>query len=272
MQAIHYKGGAPAIADVVGGQVPVGIVAITPALPHLRSGRLRPIALTTTRRSALAPELPTLEESGFAGFDIAIWVGMFAPAGTPAKVVAKLSADARSSRRRVPTSARSRSTASGSSCAPRPRSTRKSSATRRSSRNEASLRLHHHVAPQRVRDEALFVRAMVERGMLAGRRPLLAAEVDPRAVDAPARRRLVAIRASPLPMQGERAPSGAGTAVGAPCLAPDRHANRGQLLERGNAVALRQAGIELPITAVSLMDLSPHAIVDVPTALIRSSR
>jgi tripartite-type tricarboxylate transporter receptor subunit TctC len=92
-QAVHYKGGAPAIADVVGGQVPLGIVAITPALPHLSSGRLRPIALTTARRSALLPEVPTLEESGLAGFDIAIWVGMFAPAGTPVEIVAKLSAD-----------------------------------------------------------------------------------------------------------------------------------------------------------------------------------
>lgn len=69
-------------------------LSVTPALPHLRSGRLRPIALTTTRRSTLAPEVSTLEESGLTGFDIAIWVGMFARAGTPAEVVAKLSADA----------------------------------------------------------------------------------------------------------------------------------------------------------------------------------
>jgi tripartite-type tricarboxylate transporter receptor subunit TctC len=87
-----YGGGAPAVADVVRGRVPIGVVALTPALPHIRSGKARLIALTSAKRLEATPEWPTVAESGFAGFDTSIWVGLFAPAGTPEPIVMKLNA------------------------------------------------------------------------------------------------------------------------------------------------------------------------------------
>ncbi|MCX7232486.1 MAG: tripartite tricarboxylate transporter substrate binding protein, partial [Burkholderiales bacterium] len=86
---IPYKGGAPAVVDVVGGQVKLGLLGMAPALPHIKSGKLKAIAVTGASRSAVLPNVPTLAESGLAGFATSQWQGIVAPAGTPAAVVAR---------------------------------------------------------------------------------------------------------------------------------------------------------------------------------------
>ena len=81
---------ATAATAVVGNQVPIGCTSVPPAVPHLQSGRLKPIAVTTAKRSSLLPNVPTVAESGFAGFDDHTWFSFFAPAGTPAAIVTRL--------------------------------------------------------------------------------------------------------------------------------------------------------------------------------------
>jgi tripartite-type tricarboxylate transporter receptor subunit TctC len=90
MVHVPYKGGPPGVNDVLGGRVGVMLAAAPTVLPHIRSGKLRGIAMTGARRSAFAPEIPTIAESGFPGFDVVIWNALFAPGATPAAVLAKL--------------------------------------------------------------------------------------------------------------------------------------------------------------------------------------
>lgn len=90
MVHVPYRGSAPAIADVVAGQVPVSIADVPLAAPHVRSGALRPIALASAGRSAVLPDLPTFAELGIANVDFSVWVGFLAPAGTPRAIVDKL--------------------------------------------------------------------------------------------------------------------------------------------------------------------------------------
>ena len=90
---IPYKGAAPAMADLLGGQVPMVFDPIPTSLTQVRSGRIKALAITSARRSALMPELPTVAESGLPGFDVAAWFGLYAPAATPKDIVAKLNAD-----------------------------------------------------------------------------------------------------------------------------------------------------------------------------------
>ena len=90
MVHVPYRGSAPAIADVVAGQVPVSIADVPLARPHVRSGALRPIALAATRRSSALPDMPTFAELGLANLDFPVWVGFLAPAGTPKAIVDKL--------------------------------------------------------------------------------------------------------------------------------------------------------------------------------------
>lgn len=90
---IAYKGGGQAIVDVVAGQVKVGMLGMAPALPHIRGGKLKAIAVTGRNRAAALPEVPTVAESGFPGFDVAQWQGLVAPAGTPPAVIARLHAE-----------------------------------------------------------------------------------------------------------------------------------------------------------------------------------
>jgi tripartite-type tricarboxylate transporter receptor subunit TctC len=90
---VPYKGGAPAIADLLGGQVQMFFAGLPPALPHIHAGKIRAIAVTTAKRSSLLPQVPSLEESGLRGFDIENWQGVFVPAGTPASIVAKIARD-----------------------------------------------------------------------------------------------------------------------------------------------------------------------------------
>lgn len=87
MTHIPYKGGAPAIADLLGGQVQLFFAGVPPALPHIQSGRLRAIAVTSPTRSPLVPNLPTIDESGLRGFAIENWQGLLAPAGTPGPII-----------------------------------------------------------------------------------------------------------------------------------------------------------------------------------------
>ena len=89
---IPYKSSPAAMTDVIGGQAQFLVVDLASARPHLQSGRLRALAVTTSKRSALAPELPTIEESlGLRDFDLAAWTGLFGPAGLPKEVTDKLS-------------------------------------------------------------------------------------------------------------------------------------------------------------------------------------
>ena len=92
---IPYKGGAPAAADLVAGQVSMYFAGIAVGLPLAKAGRARGLAVTTKRRSPLAPDMPTMDESGVPGFETALWVGMFAPAATPPAIVARLNAEVR---------------------------------------------------------------------------------------------------------------------------------------------------------------------------------
>ena len=92
MVHIPYRGGAAAMTDLIGGQVQVMIDVMPNALPQAREGRVRGIAVSTTRRFPGAPEIPTLAESGLPGFEASAWDGIFAPAGTPAAVVERLNA------------------------------------------------------------------------------------------------------------------------------------------------------------------------------------
>ncbi len=93
MQHIPYKGSPPALQDVVGGQVTMTFDNITTAWPLAKGGKLRALAVTTAKRSAIAPEIPTLAEAGLVGFEVGSWQGVFAPAGTPPEIVKRLNAE-----------------------------------------------------------------------------------------------------------------------------------------------------------------------------------
>ena len=90
---IAYKGSAPAITDLLGGQVPMMFSDMIAALPHIQSGKLRPIAVGSPQRVALLPDVKTVAEQGFAGFDAVSWGAFVAPAGVPADIVARLSGE-----------------------------------------------------------------------------------------------------------------------------------------------------------------------------------
>jgi tripartite-type tricarboxylate transporter receptor subunit TctC len=87
---IPYKGGGPAVADAVAGVVPMVVVGIPAATQHINSGRLRGLAATSLKRSPLLPELPTVAESGYPGFDAIFWIAIIGPRGMPAAAVQKL--------------------------------------------------------------------------------------------------------------------------------------------------------------------------------------
>lgn len=91
---VPYKGAAPGMADLLGGQVQLMFDNLPTALPHVRAGKLRGLAVTSTQRSSMAPQLPTLEESGLPGFAVETWFALFAPAGTPTAVIEKIHTDA----------------------------------------------------------------------------------------------------------------------------------------------------------------------------------
>ena len=95
MLHIPYRGAGPAMTDLLGGQVDLMFDNLPTALPHIKAGKLRGLAVTTAARSPLAPDLPTMAESGLPGFELATWFAFFAPAATPKPIVDKISTDMR---------------------------------------------------------------------------------------------------------------------------------------------------------------------------------
>jgi tripartite-type tricarboxylate transporter receptor subunit TctC len=93
LNQIPYRSSAQAVIDVVAGRVEMQFSTLPPAIPLIRTGKLRALATTGARRFAALSEVPTLAESGFAGFDVALWLGMAAPAGTPPKIVTRLNTE-----------------------------------------------------------------------------------------------------------------------------------------------------------------------------------
>ena len=87
---IPYKGGAPAMTDVIGGQIDMLFSTLLQSHAHIEAGKLRALAVTTARRSPASPQLPTMIEAGVPGFEVSGWYGVLAPAGTPPAIVAKL--------------------------------------------------------------------------------------------------------------------------------------------------------------------------------------
>jgi tripartite-type tricarboxylate transporter receptor subunit TctC len=90
MTHIPYKGGAPALNDVIGGQVPVFFANMASSLQHVKAGKLRALAITGGKRSPALPDVPTMAEAGVSGYEVYEWNAIFAPAGTPAAVLAKI--------------------------------------------------------------------------------------------------------------------------------------------------------------------------------------
>jgi tripartite-type tricarboxylate transporter receptor subunit TctC len=90
---IPYRGGSPAITDVIGGQLPLVAVNALEVQPHVRSGKLKVLAVLSPNRSPIFPDVPTIAESGFAGFEASVWYGVSAPAATPQPVIARLHAE-----------------------------------------------------------------------------------------------------------------------------------------------------------------------------------
>jgi tripartite-type tricarboxylate transporter receptor subunit TctC len=90
---VPYKGAAPALSDVLGGQLAIMFIPGPPALGHIKAGKLRPLGVTSAQRLALMPQVPTIAESGYPDFEIYDWEGLLAPAATPAAIIAKLNAE-----------------------------------------------------------------------------------------------------------------------------------------------------------------------------------
>lgn len=93
MNHIPYKGSAPALTDLIGGQIQVLFDPFSSIYPHVASGKVRALAVTTDQRSAMAPMLPTVAEAGYANFDVSSWQGIVVPAGTPKAVIQRLNRD-----------------------------------------------------------------------------------------------------------------------------------------------------------------------------------
>jgi tripartite-type tricarboxylate transporter receptor subunit TctC len=97
MVHVPYKGAAPALTDLVGGQIDLGVSTLSAALPHIRAGKVKALAVTTAKRTELASDIPAIAETpGLEGFDLGVWFGLFVPAGTPPDVIRKLATDTQS--------------------------------------------------------------------------------------------------------------------------------------------------------------------------------
>jgi tripartite-type tricarboxylate transporter receptor subunit TctC len=93
MTHVPYRGGAPALTDVLGGQVPMMFMTTVQSLPYLKDKRVKALAVSTARRTPVLPDVPTIAESGVEGYASDVWFGVIAPAGTPDSVVGKLHAE-----------------------------------------------------------------------------------------------------------------------------------------------------------------------------------
>jgi len=90
LRRIPYKGSAQTVNALLAGDVQVAIVDVAPALPQVKAGKLKALAVTTPQRVSFLPDVPTVAESGVSGYDVVLWIGMYAPAGTPPEVVSRL--------------------------------------------------------------------------------------------------------------------------------------------------------------------------------------
>ncbi|NUZ07523.1 Bug family tripartite tricarboxylate transporter substrate binding protein [Piscinibacter koreensis] len=93
MQHVPYKGTAPALTDLIGGQIQLNFDTPVTSIPHVKAGRLRALAITGTKRLATLPDVPTFAEAGLPAYDFQLWFGVLAPAGTPRPIIEKLSAE-----------------------------------------------------------------------------------------------------------------------------------------------------------------------------------
>lgn len=93
LQHVPYRGGAQALTDVIGGQLPLVAINALEAQPHVKSGKLKVLAALSPNRSAVFPDVPTIAESGFPGFEASVWYGIVAPAATPKSIVTQLHAE-----------------------------------------------------------------------------------------------------------------------------------------------------------------------------------
>jgi tripartite-type tricarboxylate transporter receptor subunit TctC len=93
MVHVPYKGLGPALVDLMGGRVDLIISTMASALPHMKAGKLRPLAVTTAQRSTFFPEVQTMDEAGVKGYEFSTWYGLLVPAGTPRPVIARLNAE-----------------------------------------------------------------------------------------------------------------------------------------------------------------------------------
>ncbi len=95
MVHVPYKGASPAVMDLLGGQVDIMFDTVALSLPHIKAGKLRPLAVTTLERSSALPDIPTMRQAGLPDYDMSAWIGLLAPAGTPPEVLDKIGRDAR---------------------------------------------------------------------------------------------------------------------------------------------------------------------------------
>ena len=93
LTSVLYKGSAPMLTDILGGQIPLGVDSVTSTLPHIRSGKMRALAVMSAQRVPQLPDVPTVAESGYPGFEAVGWVGLMAPRGTPPALVNKIAAE-----------------------------------------------------------------------------------------------------------------------------------------------------------------------------------
>ena len=93
MTHVPYKGSAPALTDLLGGQVQLMFDNLPPSLPHIKAGKLKALAVTTSERAPALPDVPTIAESGLPGFEASSWFGLLAPAGTPREIVLKINGE-----------------------------------------------------------------------------------------------------------------------------------------------------------------------------------
>lgn len=90
---VPYKGSAPLTTDLLGGQITMSFDTITPVLQNVKAGKLRALAVTTSKRSGALPDVPTLDEAGLKGFNLGTWFGLLAPAATPTDILTKLNTE-----------------------------------------------------------------------------------------------------------------------------------------------------------------------------------
>ncbi|MFO1286130.1 MAG: tripartite tricarboxylate transporter substrate-binding protein [Rubrivivax sp.] len=90
LQHIPYRGSGPMIPELLGGTLPVAVDNIATAIPHMKAGKVRALAVTSAQRSGVAPDVPTMAEQGLAGYELSSWQAVFAPAGTPKAIVERL--------------------------------------------------------------------------------------------------------------------------------------------------------------------------------------